>query len=94
VAALARRVLLRRYLASLVARQSYGNAVNANSLVFSTAHVTGVMAAPGPSGGVAVSMELGGRRLLAVVLGGRHEAMQAVRLIRWAAHHDPAAPSP
>jgi D-alanyl-D-alanine carboxypeptidase len=90
VAALARRVLLRRYLASLVSKQSYGNAVNANSLVFSYPSVTGVMAAPASTGGVAVSMTLGKLHLLAVILGGRHQAAQALRLLHWAVHHDPA----
>ena len=91
VAALARRVLLRRYLAALVAKQSYGNAVNANPLIFANPNVTGVMASPGGTGGVAVSMRLGDLHLLAVVLGGHHQAAQAVRLIHWAAGHDPAA---
>ena len=89
VAALARRVLARGYLAKLVAEQSYGNAVNANSLVFTRPAVLGVMAAPGREGGVAVATRRGGVTLLAVVLGGNHQARQALALLAWARLHDP-----
>ena len=90
VAAVARRVLLRGYLAALVRRQSYGNAVNANALVFDSSSVLGVMAAPGTRGGVAVAARRGRLTLLAVVLGGRRgQLRQAIRLIDWASLHDP-----
>lgn len=89
VAAMARRVLLRPYLAALIRRQSYGNAVNANSLVFDSTSVLGVMAAPGKGGGVAVAARRGRLTLLAVVLGGNGQLRQAIRLIDWASRHDP-----